>query len=75
MTRLYGDAVIGAPMLRMIELARSHGGYAKFPGSGGAVVGMCLDERQLPSLRAAFEAEGYVFTRLRPHEEAVEVGT
>ncbi|OBZ81169.1 Glucuronokinase 1, partial [Choanephora cucurbitarum] len=36
----YGDAVVGAANLRMIELAREHNCAAKFTGSGGAIVGM-----------------------------------
>ena len=54
-------------MIKMIEIARSLGAFAKFPGSGGAVVGMCLSESDFIGLREAYEMEGYVFTRLRPH--------
>lgn len=38
---LYGDAVIGARSLHMIDLARGVGAAAKFAGSGGAVVVLC----------------------------------
>ena len=31
----------------MMELARSFGSAAKFPGSGGAVVGLCLDPAKM----------------------------
>ena len=30
----------------MINIARKHGSAAKFPGSGGAVIGLCLDEEK-----------------------------
>lgn len=28
----------------MIELARAHGAAAKFPGSGGAIIGLCRNQ-------------------------------
>ena len=70
----YGDAVVGAANLRMIELARQHNCAAKFPGSGGAVVGMWNGDSADPSakkkdllkLRRALESEGYVFLEIFP---------
>jgi glucuronokinase len=56
----------------MIELARQHGSVAKFPGSGGAVVGMwngsdsASQQKDLLDLRRALEKEGYVFLELTP---------
>ena len=44
---LYGSAALGGANLRMIELARRHGSAAKFPGSGGAIVGLCVDQQKL----------------------------
>jgi len=35
-----GDASLGADNLRMIAIAREMGASGKFPGSGGAVVGV-----------------------------------
>ncbi|KAI9245355.1 ribosomal protein S5 domain 2-type protein [Phascolomyces articulosus] len=70
--KTYGDAVVGAANLRMVDLARQHGCVAKFPGSGGAVVGMWdgSDEttrsQDLLKLRHALESEGYVFVELTP---------
>ena len=49
----------------MIDIARSAGSACKFPGSGGAIVGMC-DEKKLTQLRQAFESRGFVFVRLTP---------
>ncbi len=46
---IYGDAALGEANLQMIEIARQYGAAAKFPGSGGAVVGMCLDLQTLVS--------------------------
>lgn len=39
----------------------------KFPGSGGAVLGLCRDPARLRPLKADFEAAGYVFTEVIPH--------
>jgi glucuronokinase len=68
----YGDPVVGASNLRMIELARQHNCAAKFPGSGGAVVGMwdgddsLSEQKDLLKLRRALESEGFVFLELFP---------
>ncbi|KAJ2994814.1 hypothetical protein HDV02_001313 [Globomyces sp. JEL0801] len=70
---LYGDAVIGAPTLKMIEIARSHGHVAKLTGSGGCIFGMWNGENEadedvkaksIIELQSHFESEGYVFTKL-----------
>jgi len=37
---LFGDPSLGKDNIRMIEIARECGASAKFPGSGGAVVGI-----------------------------------
>ena len=44
---IYGDAALGQANLQMIETARRFGSAAKFPGSGGAIVGLCLDESNM----------------------------
>lgn len=36
--RMYGDAVVGAKNIEVVQLAKSHGLAAKFTGSGGALV-------------------------------------
>lgn len=68
--RIYGDAVIGEPCLRMVELARSLGSPASFPGSGGAVIGIYWSEEHLRRLQEAFEAEGFSFCRVAVHTPA-----
>eukprot|EP00939_MAST-03C_sp_MAST-3C-sp1_P003404 g3404.t1 len=65
--KIYGDACVGKDNLRMIEIAREHGCAAKFPGSGGAIVGTCQDAKMLSSLEMAYEQEGFVFVRIVPH--------
>lgn len=71
----YGDAVVGAANLRMIELARKYNCSAKFPGSGGAIVGMwngdekvSSEKKDLLQLRRALEKEGFVFLELLSKE-------
>jgi len=66
--RMYGDEALGQTNLRMIELARSLGLPAKFPGSGGAIVGMYLDEEQFSRAQQAFTDEGFVFRLIHPTE-------
>ena len=43
--------------LRMVETARSLGASAKFPGSGGAIIGIYSDEVMYEKLGAAFAAQ------------------
>jgi glucuronokinase len=64
---LYGDACVGTSNLRMIEIARSLGCSAKFPGSGGAIVGLARTRKDFIQLRIAFEEEDFVFVPLRPY--------
>eukprot|EP01062_Namystynia_karyoxenos_P054758 TRINITY_DN4527_c0_g1_i1.p1 TRINITY_DN4527_c0_g1~~TRINITY_DN4527_c0_g1_i1.p1 ORF type:complete len:668 (+),score=245.43 TRINITY_DN4527_c0_g1_i1:85-2004(+) len=64
--KLYTDPALGEGNLRMIELGRRFGAHMKFPGSGGAVVGMTTDPSKLEELRGAAQSEGFVFTRLIP---------
>jgi glucuronokinase len=66
--RIYGDEVLGEHNLRMIRIARSLGAPAKFPGSGGAVIGLYWSEQHFEELREAFAAEGYQFCRVQPYE-------
>ncbi|KAG2454510.1 hypothetical protein HYH02_000357 [Chlamydomonas schloesseri] len=57
---LFGDAVLGARNLRMVEIAKSVGAGVNFTGSGGAVVVFCKDGlEQAAALRVAAEAEGF----------------
>jgi len=67
---LYGDACIGEAALAMVAVAHEAGVPVKFPGSGGAVVGMCLSEEQRQHVRRLYEERGYVFAALEPHEPA-----
>ncbi|XP_031554754.1 probable glucuronokinase 2 [Actinia tenebrosa] len=63
---IYGDEALGQTNLRMIELARQFGSSAKFPGSGGAIIGYCHDQSHLEDLKRAFQAEGFVVLEVVP---------
>ncbi|KAI8075143.1 ribosomal protein S5 domain 2-type protein [Gongronella butleri] len=68
--KTYGDAVVGAANLRMVELVRQFGGHAKFCGSGGAIIislNGCKDDA-VHGLQHALEKEGFVFVKLIPQE-------
>jgi glucuronokinase len=64
--KIYGDKVIGEESLRMIEIARKLGATSKFPGSGGAVIGMYEDENQYEKLKEAYVSNGFRFTKVLP---------
>jgi glucuronokinase len=63
---IYGDDCIGKRNLEMIELARSLGLPAKFPGSGGAIVGICDSSEKFRKARAAFRERGFEFLEVLP---------
>jgi glucuronokinase len=50
---------------RMIDVARSAGASAKFPGSGGAIIGLCDTDKKFVALRRAFEQIGCAVLRLQ----------
>lgn len=56
---MYGDAVVGADNLAMVEAAASVGAAAKLTGSGGAVVALCPEgPHQAERLWQACEQRG-----------------
>ena len=61
--KVYGDDAIGMRDLQMIEIARSLGAPAKFPGSGGAVVGVYDDEDHCNKLKKAYLDKGFRFAK------------
>ena len=64
---IYTDESLGTRNLEMIDIARSHGSSAKFPGSGGAVVGLCPDKQNLAALKRAMQSKGFVICDLVPN--------
>ena len=63
---LFGDPCLGDANLKMIEIGKKYGAAVKFPGSGGAVVGLCKKEN-LQKLREAYEKERFIFAELVPY--------
>eukprot|EP00897_Mesotaenium_endlicherianum_P003906 jgi/Mesen1/3543/ME000198S02745 len=58
--RMFGDEALGDMNIKMVEAARSVGAAAKFTGSGGAVVTLCLQgPAQVDDLKHACEAAGF----------------
>lgn len=56
---LYGNKTIGETNLRMIDIAKNWLAPAKFPGSGGSVIGMYDDEAHYKRLEKAYLEEGF----------------
>mmetsp|Transcript_13927 Transcript_13927/g.20845 ORF Transcript_13927/g.20845 Transcript_13927/m.20845 type:complete len:599 (-) Transcript_13927:588-2384(-) len=68
---LYGDAVVGARNIRMVELAKEKGLSAKFTGSGGALlclrsdgVNAWLSDELETEISDAFDQHGFKFIRI-----------
>ncbi|KAG6578675.1 Glucuronokinase 1, partial [Cucurbita argyrosperma subsp. sororia] len=60
--RMFGDDVLGALNIEMVELARRVGAASKFTGSGGAVVVFCPDgPSQVKLLEENCQKAGFVF--------------
>uniref|UniRef100_A0A671UDZ3 Glucuronokinase with putative uridyl pyrophosphorylase n=1 Tax=Sparus aurata TaxID=8175 RepID=A0A671UDZ3_SPAAU len=64
---VYTDDCLGPGNLKMVQLAKQFGSAVKLPGSGGAVVGLCLDNARLVELRQAFQEAGCVFCVITPY--------
>ncbi|CBY18920.1 unnamed protein product [Oikopleura dioica] len=64
---LYGDACLGDDNLKLISIAKEHGASAKFSGSGGAIVGLLLEESKEDQMKRAFQKSGFVYIRIIPH--------
>ncbi|XP_012675666.1 glucuronokinase with putative uridyl pyrophosphorylase [Clupea harengus] len=65
---IYTDDCLGPGNLKMIQIARQFGSSVKLPGSGGAVVGLCLDPDQMVEMKKAFQEAGCVFCVLIPYD-------
>ena len=66
----YGDDVVGAACIELVDLARSLGFSAKFSGSGGAII--CarrdgdLTPERMAGIAAKFAERGFRFLRAKP---------
>ncbi|XP_030632900.1 glucuronokinase with putative uridyl pyrophosphorylase [Chanos chanos] len=68
---VYTDECLGPGNLKMVQLARQFGSAVKLPGSGGAVVGLCLDPDRLVAMKRAFQEAGCVFCVIAPYDPSV----
>ncbi|KAL0973053.1 hypothetical protein UPYG_G00198280 [Umbra pygmaea] len=64
---VYTDGCLGPGNLKMVQLAKQFGSAVKLPGSGGAVVGLCLDQERLVEMRKSFQEAGCVFCVIVPY--------
>ena len=62
--KLYGDKAVGRDNIEMVELARSLGAAAKFPGSGGAIVILPKKKKDDKKIIKAFEDNGYLIEKV-----------
>lgn len=64
---IYTDSCLGEGNLRMVQLGRKFGSAVKLPGSGGAVIGLCLDPDNRVELKKAFQEAGFVICDIVPY--------
>ncbi|XP_061638526.1 glucuronokinase with putative uridyl pyrophosphorylase isoform X3 [Phyllopteryx taeniolatus] len=64
---VYSDECLGPGNLMMVALAKQFGSAVKLPGSGGSVVGLCLNPGKLVEMRQAFQEAGCVFCVITPY--------
>ncbi|KAF2360174.1 GHMP kinase N-terminal domain [Trinorchestia longiramus] len=64
--RLYGRQCLGEQNLRMVELGEDGGAAVKFPGSGGAVLGLIFPHTDMELLRGRYQSEGCVVVDVIP---------
>lgn len=69
--KIYGGAAIGKKNMMMIKIARSHGAACKFPGSGGAIVGLCPDKKVRKIMREDLEINGCVVVDIIPNPHTI----
>ncbi|XP_037123123.1 glucuronokinase with putative uridyl pyrophosphorylase isoform X1 [Syngnathus acus] len=72
---VYTDECLGPGNLKMVALAKEFDSAVKLPGSGGAVVGLCLDPEKLEEMRQAFQEAGYVFCVITPYDPSASTAT
>ncbi|XP_068173097.1 glucuronokinase with putative uridyl pyrophosphorylase isoform X2 [Antennarius striatus] len=72
---IYTDECLGPGNLKMVQLAKQFGSSVKLPGSGGAVVGLCLDNARLMEMRQAFQEAGCVFCVIGPYNPSISTAS
>lgn len=57
---MFGDVILGALNIQMVEVARNVGAASKFTGSGGAIVAFCPNgPSQVKQLEDACQKAGF----------------
>ncbi|XP_077064668.1 glucuronokinase with putative uridyl pyrophosphorylase [Siphateles boraxobius] len=69
---VYTEDCLGPGNLKMVQLARQFDSAVKLPGSGGAVVGLCMDQERLVEMKRAFQEAGCVFCLIVPYDPSVQ---
>lgn len=69
--RVVGDKGLGQSNLELISVGRYLKAPTKFPGSGGAVIGLYRDKKHLSELRFAYEARGFSFETVRTSQSPI----
>ncbi|XP_033851451.3 uncharacterized protein LOC117397055 isoform X1 [Acipenser ruthenus] len=72
--KVYTDECLGPGNLKMVQIARTFSSAVKLPGSGGAVVGLCLDSDKLVAMKNAFQEAGCVFCHVVPYDPCSAFG-
>ncbi|KAK7156373.1 hypothetical protein R3I94_006438 [Phoxinus phoxinus] len=69
---VYTEDCLGPGNLKMVQLARQFESAVKLPGSGGAVVGLCMDQERLVEMKRAFQEAGCVFCVIVPYDPSMQ---
>ncbi|XP_051717320.1 glucuronokinase with putative uridyl pyrophosphorylase [Ctenopharyngodon idella] len=69
---VYTEDCLGPGNLKMVQLARQFESAVKLPGSGGAVVGLCMNQERLVEMKRAFQEAGCVFCVIVPYDPSVQ---
>ncbi|XP_023345384.1 glucuronokinase 1 [Eurytemora carolleeae] len=64
---MYGENTLGEQNLHMISIGTRFGAGCKFPGSGGAILGLLKDENKFAEMEREFQKHGYVVTKVVPN--------
>ena len=64
---IYGDACLGDDDLKMIEIGRKFGAACKFPGSGGAILGLLKNPDLYRQMHEEYLKLGCVVVKVNPN--------
>lgn len=73
---MFGDDVLGAMNIKMVEVARSVGAACKFTGSGGAVIAFCPNgPSQVKQLKEACKLAGFTIEQAQVAPAFIKANT